>query len=77
MLNLEGVLVCRVFGLTEFYCISQMFASSLFQPAIDFLRRNVKEIVGTVDCNLVFSLLKLLECFFTPFMPKEVSYLLF
>ena len=44
----------------------------IFQPAIDWMRHNVKEIVGTVDCNLVFSLLKLLECFFTPFTPKEV-----
>ena len=46
--------------------------TSTFQPAIDWVRHNVKEIVGTVDCNLVFSLLKLLECFFTPFTPKEV-----
>ncbi|XP_052808511.1 dynein axonemal heavy chain 1-like isoform X3 [Mya arenaria] len=43
------------------------------EPAIDFVRHHVKEIVGTVDCNLVFSLLKLLECFFTPFTPKERS----
>ena len=32
----------------------------------------MKEIVPTVDGALVFSMLKLLECFFEPFMPKEV-----
>ncbi|KAK3096562.1 hypothetical protein FSP39_001310 [Pinctada imbricata] len=41
------------------------------QPAIKFARKEVKEIVPTVDCNLVFSLLKLLDCFFTPFVPQE------
>ena len=32
----------------------------------------MKEIVDTVDGQLVFSLIKLVECFFTPFSPKEV-----
>ncbi|RUS78759.1 hypothetical protein EGW08_013475 [Elysia chlorotica] len=41
------------------------------QPAIKFLRSDMKEIVPTVDGSLVFSMLKLLECFFEPFMPKE------
>lgn len=54
------------------FIVSIPFIYIYFQPAIDWVRHNVKEIVGTVDCNLVFSLLKLLECFFTPFTPKEV-----
>ena len=42
------------------------------QPAIYFLRHNMKEIVTTMDSNLCMSLLKLIECFFLPFIPKEV-----
>ncbi|XP_076467072.1 dynein axonemal heavy chain 1-like isoform X2 [Babylonia areolata] len=41
------------------------------EPAIKFLRKNMKEIVETVDGQLVFSLVKLLDCFFSPFIPKE------
>ena len=37
---------------------------SLLQPAIDFVRKQVKEVVPTVDANLVFSLLKMVDCFF-------------
>jgi len=48
---------------------------SIFQPAIAFVRKNMKEIVETVDCNLVFSFLKLIECFFTPFVPQEVRHI--
>ena len=32
----------------------------------------MKEIVATMDSNLTQSLLKLIDCFFTPFVPKEV-----
>lgn len=42
------------------------------QSGVHFLRHNMKEIVGTVDSNLAFSLMKMLECFFKPFVPKEV-----
>ncbi|PVD29059.1 hypothetical protein C0Q70_11656 [Pomacea canaliculata] len=41
------------------------------EPAIKFMRSNMKEIVASVDGQLVFSLLKLLDCFFSPFIPKE------
>ena len=37
------------------------------------MRHNMKEIVPSMDSNLTFSLLKLMECFFKPFMPKEVK----
>ena len=43
------------------------------EPAIKFVRRNLKEIVSSVDGNLVFSLLKMMDSFFAPFIPKEVS----
>ncbi|KAL3881803.1 hypothetical protein ACJMK2_028195, partial [Sinanodonta woodiana] len=49
----------------------QSLFDTYMEPAIKFVRSKTKEIVGTVDCNLVFSLLKLLDCFFTPFIPKE------
>ena len=43
------------------------------EEAVSFIRKECKEIVTSVDGCLTFSLLKLLECFFTPFLPKEVS----
>ena len=45
---------------------------TIFQPSIKFLRSKGKEIVATVDGNLTISLTKLLDCFFKPFIPKEV-----
>ena len=44
----------------------------MLQESISFLRHNMREIVETMDSNLTFSMLKLLECFFKPFIPKEV-----
>ncbi|XP_048258404.1 dynein axonemal heavy chain 1-like isoform X3 [Haliotis rufescens] len=52
--------------------LQQLF-DAFMEPALKFVRNNVKEIVPTVDGNLVFSLLKLIECFFTPFIPKETA----
>ena len=45
---------------------------NFMEPSIKFLRKNLKEFVPTSNGSLTFSLLKLLECFFTPFIPKEV-----
>lgn len=45
----------------------------IFQPSIKFIRKNVKEFIPTMDSSLAFSLMKLLDCFFTPFVPVEVS----
>ena len=42
------------------------------KPAIQFIRKNAKEIIPTMDSNLTFSLIKLLDCFLAPFKPKEV-----
>ena len=51
--------------------LEELFATFL-GPSIEFLRDNMKEIVPSMDSNLTFSLLKLLDCFFKPFIPKEV-----
>ena len=64
-------MLLRISGLT----CHNIFPSRHFQPAIKFLRKSMKEIVETVDGQLVFSLLKILDCFFTPFIPKEVTVL--
>lgn len=49
------------------------YFSFLFQPSINFMRKNVTEIVGTMDSNLVMSLFKMIDCFLAPFIPKEVN----
>ncbi|XP_074644244.1 dynein axonemal heavy chain 1-like [Tubulanus polymorphus] len=41
------------------------------EDSIKFLRKNMKEFVASMDSNLTFSLTKLLDCFFAPFIPKE------
>lgn len=43
------------------------------EPCIKFMRRNLKEIVSSTDGNLTFSLLKMMDCFFAPFISKEVN----
>ncbi|XP_063282706.1 dynein axonemal heavy chain 1 [Pelobates fuscus] len=45
--------------------------SRFLKDAIMFVRRSVKEIIASTDNNLVMSLLKLLDCFFQPFIPQE------
>ena len=42
------------------------------QPSIKVVRSSLKEIVPTTNGNLTFSLTKILDCFFRPFIPKEV-----
>ena len=44
---------------------------AFLEPSIKYIRQFTKEFAPTVDGNLTFSLLRLLECFFTPFLPKE------
>lgn len=43
-----------------------------FQDSLKFLRNNTKEFVTTVNSNLTCSLMRILDCFFAPFVPKEV-----
>uniref|UniRef100_A0A8C5QQJ6 Dynein axonemal heavy chain 1 n=1 Tax=Leptobrachium leishanense TaxID=445787 RepID=A0A8C5QQJ6_9ANUR len=45
--------------------------SHYLEDAVMFVRRSVKEIIASTDSNLVMSLLRLLECFFHPFIPQE------
>ena len=44
----------------------------MFQDSLKFVRKNTKEFVPTVNSNLTCSLMRILECFFAPFVPKEV-----
>ena len=46
-----------------------------FQPSIKFLWRSLNEIVPSSDGSITFSLLRIMECFFKSFVPKEVSVL--
>jgi dynein heavy chain len=52
--------------------INSLFEAFL-EPAIDFIRKHAKEIIPTMDSNLTFSLLKLMDCFFAPYRPRDVS----
>ncbi|XP_019331155.1 dynein axonemal heavy chain 1 [Alligator mississippiensis] len=45
--------------------------SKFLEDSISFVRRSVKEVIASTDSNLTMSLLKLLECFFQPFIPIE------
>ncbi|XP_078663939.1 dynein axonemal heavy chain 1-like [Branchiostoma floridae x Branchiostoma belcheri] len=49
----------------------QSLFNSFLEDAIKFKSDNMKEYVPSVDGNLAFSLMRLLECFFHPFIPKE------
>ncbi|XP_037386166.1 dynein axonemal heavy chain 1 isoform X5 [Talpa occidentalis] len=44
---------------------------SFLEESITFIRSSVKEVIASTNSNLTMSLLKLLDCFFTPFLPKE------
>uniref|UniRef100_A0A8C7H2S6 Dynein axonemal heavy chain 1 n=1 Tax=Oncorhynchus kisutch TaxID=8019 RepID=A0A8C7H2S6_ONCKI len=41
------------------------------QDSITFVRKSVKEVIFSMDSNLTCSLLKLLDCFFQPFIHRE------
>lgn len=43
------------------------------QSTINFVRGTVKEVIASTNSNLTMSLLKLLDCFFRPFLPREVQ----
>jgi dynein heavy chain len=50
--------------------LETLFANYL-EPSIKVVRSSLKEIVPTTNGNLTFSLTKILDCFFRPFIPKE------
>ncbi|XP_006892361.1 PREDICTED: dynein heavy chain 1, axonemal [Elephantulus edwardii] len=41
------------------------------EESISFVRLSVKEVITSTNSNLTMSFLKLLECFFKPFLPRE------
>ncbi|XP_060766195.1 dynein axonemal heavy chain 1 [Neoarius graeffei] len=41
------------------------------QDSITFVRKSVTEVIPSMDSNLTCSLLKLLDCFFQPFVPQK------
>ena len=43
------------------------------EPCLNFLRRNVREVVGTNNGNLLCSLTKLINCFFAAYKETEVK----
>lgn len=45
------------------------------QDSVTFVRTSVKEVITSLDSNLTCSLLKLMDCFFSPFNIKEVCVL--
>uniref|UniRef100_A0A8C9DGR4 Dynein axonemal heavy chain 1 n=1 Tax=Prolemur simus TaxID=1328070 RepID=A0A8C9DGR4_PROSS len=44
---------------------------SFLEESIAFVRSSVKEVITSTNGNLTMSFLKLLECFFKPFLPRE------
>ncbi|XP_051269985.1 dynein axonemal heavy chain 1 isoform X2 [Dicentrarchus labrax] len=50
--------------------LDSLFARFL-QDSITFVRTSVKEVITSLDSNLTCSLLKLMDCFFSPFNIKE------
>lgn len=49
-----------------------LFFIAYTQDSITFVRTSVKEVITSLDSNLTWSLLKLMDCFFSPFSVKEV-----
>ncbi|KAM6980842.1 dynein axonemal heavy chain 1 [Aplochiton taeniatus] len=45
--------------------------TTFLQDSIKFVRKAVKEVIASMDSNLTCSLLKLMDCFFHPFIPQE------
>ncbi|XP_027011591.1 dynein axonemal heavy chain 1 isoform X2 [Tachysurus fulvidraco] len=45
--------------------------TQFLQDSITFVRKSVTEVITSMDSNLTCSLLKLLDCFFQPFIPRE------
>ena len=49
----------------------QEWGACPLQESLAFVRSLVKEVITSTNSNLTMSLLKLLDCFFKPFLPKE------
>jgi dynein heavy chain, axonemal len=44
-----------------------------FEKTLHFLRKNLKELVETIDNNLVVSILNIMNCFFKPLIETEIN----
>ncbi|XP_040850525.1 dynein heavy chain 1, axonemal [Ochotona curzoniae] len=44
---------------------------NFLEESINFVRSSVREVITSTNSNLIMSFLKLLDCFFKPFLPKE------
>ncbi|XP_022110107.1 dynein heavy chain 1, axonemal-like isoform X1 [Acanthaster planci] len=75
ILGLEPFVTCWLKRIPENIYPYKDQLQSLFDrflvESIEFVRTNCKEIVATMDSNLTLSMLKLMDCFFTPFIPQE------
>lgn len=49
----------------------QSLFDRFLEDSLKFVRNNTKEFVPTVNSNLTCSLMRILDCFFAPFVPKE------
>ncbi|XP_045153350.1 dynein axonemal heavy chain 1 [Echinops telfairi] len=49
----------------------QVLFAKFLEDSITFVRASVKEVIASTNSNLTMSLLKLLDCFFRPFLPRE------
>lgn len=50
-----------------------MLFDSYLEPVIDHMRKNYKEILGTMNNNLTQSLTRLINCFFNNYIESEVK----
>lgn len=64
----QPTIPCGPFRLLNKFCL----CFDVTQDAITFVRTSVKEVITSLDSNLTCSLLKLMDCFFSPFQVKEV-----
>jgi dynein heavy chain len=81
ILGLKPFVECWIRKLPESIFMYREMLNKLFdaflEPSIHFIRKNAKEIIPTMDSNLTFSLLKLMDCFLAPYKPKEVCFIIF
>ncbi|XP_062843095.1 dynein axonemal heavy chain 1 [Trichomycterus rosablanca] len=75
ILGLSPFIECWLGAIPTFLQPYAQQLSSLFtqflQDSIKFVRTSVTEVITSMDSNLTCSLLKLLDCFFHPFVPCE------
>ncbi len=76
ILGLAPFVTCWLRNLPElvqpYHEVLQARFDRYLQPCVDFVRRNTREIVPSVDGNLTFSLFNLMDCYFAPFGGEEM-----